>query len=187
MYKISFSFTLSISYILLLFIFFKQEILWITRPDEWSPGATYACTRIFASNLNEKLAQRFFNMVLLEKCRDDIKRERKLNYHLYMALKKSLFKPGAFYKGILLPLAQSQTCTLREATIISSVLTKVSIPADHSAAALLKLIQLPYSGSTSLFIRVLLNKKYALPLRVLDALVDHLDGPKRRQRPSRGG
>ena len=159
--------------------------MWITRPDEWSPGATYACTRIFASNLNEKLAQRFFNMVLLEKCRDDIKRERKLNYHLYMALKKSLFKPGAFYKGILLPLAQSQTCTLREATIISSVLTKVSIPADHSAAALLKLIQLPYSGSTSLFIRVLLNKKYALPLRVLDALVDHFCSAEidSRQRP----
>ena len=35
-----------------------EEILWITRPDEWSPSATYACTRIFASNLNEKMAQR---------------------------------------------------------------------------------------------------------------------------------
>ena len=124
-------------------------------------------------------------MVLLEKCRDDIRRERKLNYHLYMALKKSLYKPGAFYKGILLPLAQSQTCTLREATIIGSVMAKVSIPADHSAVALLKLTQLPYSGSTSLFIRVLLNKKYALPQRVLDSLLDHFCSAEndRRQRP----
>ena len=102
-----------------------------------------------------------------------------------MALKKSLYKPGAFYKGILLPLVQSQTCTLREATIIGSVIAKVSIPANHSAVALLKLIQLPYSGSTSLFIRVLLNKRYALPQRVLDNLVDHFCSAVNdsRQRP----
>ena len=59
------------------------------------------------------MAQRFFNLVLLEKCRDDIRENKKLNDHLYMALKKSLFKPAAFYKGILLPLAQSGDCTLR--------------------------------------------------------------------------
>jgi essential nuclear protein 1 len=150
-----------------------EDILWITRPDEWSPSATYACTRIFASNLNEKMAQRFFNLVLLEKCRDDIRRNNKLNYHYYMALKKALFKPAAFYKGLLLPLAQSRTCTLREATIIGSVLAKVSIPGNHSAAALLRLAEMPYSGSTSLFVRVIVNKKYALPRRVIDALVIH--------------
>ena len=150
-----------------------EDVLWLTRPDEWSPSATYACTRIFASNLNEKMAQRFFNLVLLEKCRDDIRRNNKLNYHYYMALKKALFKPAAFYKGLLLPLAQSRTCTLREATIIGSVLAKVSIPGNHSAAALLRLAEMPYSGSTSLFVRVIVNKKYALPRRVIDALVVH--------------
>ena len=150
-----------------------EDVLWLTRPDEWSPSATFACTRIFASNLNDKMAQRFYSMVLLEKCRDDIRSNNKLNYHLYMALKKALFKPGAFYKGILLPLAMSRTCTLREATIIGSVLTKVSIPANHSAAALLRLATMQYSGSTSLFIRILINKKYALPRRVVDELVQH--------------
>jgi essential nuclear protein 1 len=150
-----------------------EDVLWLTRPDEWSASATFACTRIFASNLNDKMAQRFYSMVLLEKCRDDIRSNNKLNYHLYMALKKALFKPGAFYKGILLPLAMSRTCTLREATIIGSVLTKVSIPANHSAAALLRLATMQYSGSTSLFIRVLINKKYALPRRVVDELVNH--------------
>lgn len=34
-----------------------EEVLWLTRPDEWSACATFACTRIFASNLNEKMAQ----------------------------------------------------------------------------------------------------------------------------------
>mmetsp|Transcript_24993 Transcript_24993/g.25203 ORF Transcript_24993/g.25203 Transcript_24993/m.25203 type:complete len:433 (-) Transcript_24993:107-1405(-) len=150
-----------------------EEVLWITRPDEWSPIATYTCTRIFVSNLNERMAQRFLNIVLLEKCRDDIRTNKKLNYHLYLALKKGLFKPGAFYKGIILPLALSRSCSLREAAIIGSALVKVSIPANHSAAALLRLAQMPYSGSTSLFIRTLLNKKYALPRRVLDALLAH--------------
>lgn len=43
----------------------------------------------------------------------------------------------------------------------------MTIPANHSAVALLKLAQLPYNGATSLFIRVLLNKKYALPYKVV--------------------
>lgn len=150
-----------------------EDVLWVTRPDSWSPGATYACTRIFASNLNERMSQRFFNLVLLEKVRDNIREYNKLNYHLYMSLQKALFKPASFYKGILLPLAQSGTCTLKEAAIIGSVLAKVSIPMNHSAAALLKLATMPYSGSTSLFIKILTNKKYSLPRRVIDGLVDH--------------
>ncbi len=150
-----------------------EDVLWLTRPDGWSAHGTYACTRIFCSNLNERMSQRFLNLVLLEKVRDDIRSNNKLNYHLYAALQKSLFKPASFYKGILLPLAQSGTCTLREATIIGSVLAKVSIPMNHSAAALLKLTEMPYSGSTSFFIKVLTNKKYSLPRRVIDGLVQH--------------
>ena len=71
------------------------------------------------------------------------------------------------------PLAKSRTCTLREATIFGSVIAKVSIPGNHSAAALLKLADMPYSGSTSLFIRIILNKKYALPRRVIHSIVNH--------------
>jgi len=63
-----------------------------------------------------------------------------------MALKKALYKPGAFFKGILLPLCESGTCTLREAAIISSVITKVSIPILHSSAALMKLADMDYTG-----------------------------------------
>lgn len=52
-------------------------------------------------------------------------------------------------------------------------MAKVSIPMLHSAAALLKLADMDYSGANSLFIRILLDKKYALPYRVVDALVFH--------------
>lgn len=63
-----------------------EEVVYVTEPDRWSPAAVRAATRLFASNLNPKMAQRFYNLILLPKCRDDISEFRKLNYHLYMAL-----------------------------------------------------------------------------------------------------
>lgn len=150
-----------------------EQVLYLTEPDSWTAAAVYQATRIFSSNLNAKMAQRFFNLVLLPRIRDDISEYKRLNFHLYMALKKSLFKPAAFFKGILLPLAESGNCTLREAIIVASILAKNSIPMLHSAAALLKLSEMDYNGATSIFLRTLLDKKYALPYRVIDAVIFH--------------
>lgn len=41
------------------------------------------------------------------------------------------------------------------------------------SAAMLKLAEMEYNGANSIFLRLLLDKKYALPFRVLDALVAH--------------
>jgi len=68
---------------------------------------------------------------------------------------------------------QAGNCTLREAVIISSVLVKNSIPMLHSAAAILKIAEMEYNGANSIFLRALLDKKYALPYRVVDAIVFH--------------
>lgn len=59
----------------------------------------FAFPRIFSSNLKERMAQRFYNLVLLPRIRDDIAEYKRLNFHLYMALKKALFKPAAWFKG----------------------------------------------------------------------------------------
>mmetsp|Transcript_9088 Transcript_9088/g.17098 ORF Transcript_9088/g.17098 Transcript_9088/m.17098 type:complete len:440 (+) Transcript_9088:160-1479(+) len=150
-----------------------EEVLYYTNPDMWSSQAMAAATRLFASNLNPQMAQRFYALVLLPAVRDDIAENKKLNYHLYMSLKKAVYRPAAFFKGILLPLCESGDCTLREAAIIGSVLSKVSIPMMHSAAAMLKMSSMSYSGATSLFLRVLLDKKYSLPYKVVDTLVRH--------------
>lgn len=130
----------------------------------------YAATKIFASNLNAKLAQRYgscssthwldssiwfccllFRMTLptTSMSLSLPAMTRKLNYHYYHALKKSLYKPTAFFKGIMLPLCEAQ-CTLKEALIISSVLSHVSVPMVHSAAALKKMCELPYGSLLSL-------------------------------------
>lgn len=150
------------------------------------------------------MAQRFYNLVLLPRIRDDLAEYKRLNFHLYQALRKSLFKPGAFMKGILLPLLevilltplvirnellkaafsskinmiyliffQSGDCTLREAIIVGSVLARNSVPVLHSSAALLKIAEMEYTGANSIFLRILFDKKYALPYRVVDSVVFH--------------
>ena len=160
-----------------------EEVLYLTEPDKWSAAAMFQATRIFAANLNNAKAQNFYNLVLLPRIRDDISEYKRLNFHLYMSLKKALYKPAAFFKGILLPLCESGTCTLREALIISSVLAKNSIPMLHSSAALLKIAEMDYTGANSIFLRTLLEKKYALPYRVIDAVVFHFLGFRGDQRP----
>lgn len=150
-----------------------EQVLYLTEPEKWTPNAMFQATRIFASNLNAKKAERFYKLVLLPRIRDDIRKNKRLHFALYQALKKSLYKPAAFNKGILFPLCKSGTCSLREAVIIGSVIEKVSIPMLHSSVALLKLAEMEYCGTTSYFIKLLLEKKYGLPYRVVDAIVAH--------------
>ncbi|XXG45248.1 hypothetical protein AAC387_Pa02g0377 [Persea americana] len=150
-----------------------EDVLYLTEPEKWTPNAMFQATRIFSSNLGVKKAQRFYYLVLLPRVRDDILKNKKLHFSLYQALIKSLYKPAAFFKGILFPLCQSGTCSLREAVIFGSVIQKASIPPLHSSAALMKLAEMEYCGTTSYFIKLFLDKKYALPYRVLDAVVDH--------------
>jgi len=150
-----------------------EDLLILTKPENWSAAAVYQATRIFTANLKEKFAQRFFNQLLLPRVRDDIDEYQRLNYHLYQALRKALFKPGAFFKGFLLPLLESGNCTLREAVIVGSVIGRNSIPILHSSAVMLKIAEMEYSGANSIFLRIFFDKKYALPYRVVDAVVFH--------------
>ena len=66
----------------------------------------YQAVRIFTSNLKDTMVQRFFTLVLLPRIRDEISENQRLNFHLYQSLRKALFKPAAFMKGILLPLCE---------------------------------------------------------------------------------
>jgi essential nuclear protein 1 len=160
-----------------------EDVLYLTRPDRWTPAAMYAATRIFASNCNVKMATKFYNLILLDCIRNDIHVQKKLNFHYYMALKKSIYKPQSFFKGILLPLC-IENCTLREAAIVASVLQRVSIPVHHAAVAIHKLATMhtsvssstllsEYSGATSIFLKTLLNKKYSLPAPVIGSVLKY--------------
>ncbi|XP_055539644.1 bystin [Wyeomyia smithii] len=150
-----------------------EQILYITEPHNWSAAAMFQATRIFSSGLTQYMAQRFYNLVLLPRIRDDLAEYHKLNFYLYRSLKKALFKPAAFMKGIILPLLESGDCTLREAIIFGSIISNTAIPVLHTSACLLKICEMEYSGANSVFIRIILDKRYALPYRVVDAAVFH--------------
>jgi essential nuclear protein 1 len=82
------------------------QVLQLTQPEHWSPNAVYQATRLFSSNMSAKNAVRFYEAILLPRIRNDIKYNKRLHFALYQAMKKSLYKPAAFFKGILLPLCQ---------------------------------------------------------------------------------
>ncbi|KAF9535014.1 Bystin-domain-containing protein [Crepidotus variabilis] len=144
----------------------------LTQPENWSPHACRAATKIFISTMKPAQAQLFLGVVLLDAIRTDIQENKKLNVHYYEALKKALYKPGAFFKGIIFPLLD-QGCSLKEAAIVASILARVKVPVLHASAALLRIAEMDYTGPNSLFIRVLIDKKFELPYKVVDALVFH--------------
>ncbi|WQF80261.1 Putative bystin [Colletotrichum destructivum] len=157
-----------------------EDIIEITEPQKWTPNAVYQATRIFSSS-KPLVCQKFMEIVVLDKVREDIYENKKLNVHLFNALKKSLYKPRAFFLGFLFPLLSSG-CTVREAHIVSAVLARVSVPVLHSAAALKGITEIAAQeashgteggGAANIFIKTLLEKKYALPYQVIDSVVFH--------------
>ena len=130
-----------------------EQLLDYLGPDRWTANACLAVTKIFSS-AKPSIAQRWMELVMLDRVREDIYENKKLNVHLWEALKKSyvtqtlypakmstnfdprLYKPSAFFKGFLFPLVDSGTCTMREAHIVTGVLVRTSIPVLHSAAAI---------------------------------------------------
>ncbi|AFZ81100.1 bystin domain-containing protein [Theileria equi strain WA] len=148
-----------------------MELLELTTPQNWTPNAVSEATRLFSSNMNEANAEIFYTSVLLPAFRQDLRSKRTLNYHLYMALKKAMFKPNAWFKGILLPLVE-EGCTYREAAIVGSVLKKISIPVLHASAFILRSCQCQkWFGSTSFILCILFQKKFNLPAKVIDGSI----------------
>lgn len=149
-----------------------------TNPLGWTPNAMYEGTLMFVSNLNNTLIEDFFKMYLVPYIRNNIKKYNKLNIHLYNCLKKAIYKPAGFFKGIIFPMAENLTA--KEANIIGSILNKCSIPVSHSSSAIVVLFDLNNKNDSCrvshghmFFIKILLSKKYALPTIVKSEVVNY--------------
>ena len=152
-----------------------EEAVYMMDPLSWSPAAHFEAVKIFVSNLKPVPAQRYLNLVLLPAVRDDISQHKKLNFYYYESLKKALYKAPSFFKGVYLPIGLDRDTTVREAVIVGSVVSKMSIPLLHSAAALFRLAMVPASDwtpSLSILMSSLIGKRYALPLKVVEQLVN---------------
>ncbi|KAK2198213.1 Bystin [Babesia duncani] len=149
------------------------EMLQVTKPEEWTPNAVYEATRLFVSNLTPVNVEIYLKNVLLPAVRKDINKNKKLNHHLYMALKKAMFKIIPWFKSILVPLVE-EGCLYKEAAIIGSVLLKCSIPVIYAGAFIIRICQCQkWFGSTSFILLVLLQKRYNLTPQVISACVEY--------------
>ena len=88
-------------------------------------------------------------------------------------MRKAAYKPDAFYKGLLLPLCASGDCSLREAVITASVLARASLPPVALCCRPAEARGHALHRDQLVLHRALIDKRYALPYRVVDSLVDH--------------
>ena len=152
-----------------------QDLIDITEPYNWTPQAMYNAVIQFSSS-DSTIGTIFYEKYLVPAIRNDIKKNKKLNIHYYNCLKRALFKPSSFFKGIILPM--SKTLSGKEASIIGSILRKCSIPNNHASAAIVKLTQLCKNDKKGIsvgalfFIRLLLIKKYSYPQEVKNSMVN---------------
>ena len=102
-----------------------QKLIKLTNPKTWSPQAMYQAVKTFCGTMSPKMLESFFKNVLLPAITDDITHHKKLNVHYYQTLKRALFKPAAFFKGIIFPLVQGASA--KEAIIVGSILNKVKL------------------------------------------------------------
>lgn len=84
-------------------------MLALTHPESWTPHACRAATRIFISNMKPAQAQLFLEVVLLDAMREDINVNKKMNPQYYECLKRALYKPSAFFKGLIFPMLDVRT------------------------------------------------------------------------------
>lgn len=148
-----------------------SSLLRYTSPDNWTPHATFQVVKIFIAALPASDSEKFLREFFLPKLKADYSESKEVHQQHFIALKKSLYRPSAFYKGIVLPLLEDNRVTLKQASIISSVISKSPIPMLFSAAALASLCNLPYSGPRALIMRTILDKKYALPLNLIHIIL----------------
>lgn len=129
---------------------------------------------VFRIGIITSISKRFFQLVLLHSLRNNLikNNQTRLDMPLYLALQKALKKaPALFLKGLLIPLCESKSCTVLEASVIARVIVQSQFPVLQSATALLKLSELSFTLPIGILVLVFLEKKQALPYRVIDTLI----------------
>ena len=147
-----------------------KSLLNLTNVENWTPHAFYEITRIFVSKTESDRTIDFYKEYLLPRVLLDIREKKKLNYHLFRALQKGLYRPASWFRGILFTFAEENNTTLKQAQIIASVIMKTSIPNSHASTAIYWLTDRQYNGPNNIIIKIMIEKKFSLPKVVIDKL-----------------
>lgn len=147
-----------------------KSLLELTNVENWSPHSFYEITRIFVSKTESDRTIDFYKDYLLPRVLKDIREKKKLNYHLFRALQKGLYRPASWFRGILFSFAEKNDNTLKQSQIIASVIMKTSIPNSHASTAIYWMTDKQYNGPNNIIIKILIEKKFSLPKVVIDKI-----------------
>lgn len=101
--------------------------------------------------------------------REDLRKNKKLNFHYFESLRKAVYKTNAWFQAVVLYFCDNDA-TSREIQIVETLLKQMSIPPLNSAVAMLKMIEKTPNPAVIHFLKALIEKKYKLPKRVVDNL-----------------
>ena len=121
-----------------------EDLLELSNPLNWSPNAMEAVTVLFSQTASDKVLTKFIQNTLLEYVQNILENAKKLPRPVWNALMAAARRPPCFIKGLLLPLSTELQVTMKEARIISAIVTKVKLPRDHMNALLIKTCDSPF-------------------------------------------
>lgn len=149
-----------------------EEIMWLTRPDIWSDQAIFSITRSFLPKLDEMQMSRFYTLVLAPRFQETIFNRESMSIHIQKAIKLSSNFPFVFFSSLILPICESKNCSIKEGAILGSIISKYHFTPSVIMAVLIKLLKNPITPSKCMLCRIIVSKKYLIPHRIIDLLVD---------------
>lgn len=136
------------------------ELILLTKPEKWSKYATFEATKIFSTGLKESEVPKFYELILLPIILKHIEEHKKLDGVLYQTLIKALYKPIAWFKGILFPLIR-QRCSNKVMVIIGSIIKRMSINVKYVMIGVKLMFSLKGEDSVLFyFLSIIFDKKY---------------------------
>ncbi|CAH8584006.1 unnamed protein product [Heterobilharzia americana] len=148
-----------------------ETLLEMLKPLEWSVHTYPRIVKVFASKGHEP-AHHFYELYLLPKVKQDIEENRRLCFHLFEALIRSMFRPEEFISGVYLPWVQSEM-SKTEGLILSNLIKRATLKSRFAAVALALTLEEEFSIPRSMVIETFLTKKYHLPEAAVLKVIDY--------------
>lgn len=105
-------------------------------------------------------------------CAADIKRNRRLNVHYFNALFKSKYKCYAFFKAVVLYVAEYDTSS-NFTKVVNAVLQRASLPRAIVVSGIAQITRMAPNNAAFALLGSLVSKRYSLPAESISEIVDY--------------
>ena len=148
-----------------------QDLIELSNPMSWSLNALQAVTVLFAQSASDKRLTVYIREILLDYIREILEKSKKLPKQVWSTLMAAARRPPCFIKGLLLPLSNEPQVSVKEARVISAIVTKVRLPNDHMNALLIKICESDPTPVRTVFLSRLVSKGQALAIQAIDSIL----------------